>query len=67
MEKQHVKRTFSTKNYLNESKCDFLTRFSKTCSNRNFVIMFMKTDDNNNSYFSRHDIEQNPTYISKHM
>ena len=29
--------------------------------------MFIKTDDNNNSYFSRHDIEQNPTYINKHM
>ena len=29
--------------------------------------MFMKTDDDNSSYFSRHDIEQNPTYISKHM
>ena len=25
--------------------------------------MFIKTDDNNNNYFSRLDIEQNPTYI----
>ena len=35
--KKHVKRTFSTKDFFNESKWDFLTCVCKTCSNRNFL------------------------------